>query len=338
MEIRNLGQSGLRVSAIGLGCNNFGARIDDDATRAVIHKALDLGITLFDTADTYGERGGSETVMGKILGDDRKQIVLATKFGMPMDDVGVKVGGSRRYIMQAVEDSLRRLRTDWFDLYQIHAPDPRTPIEETLRALDDLVRQGKVRYIGCSNFPAWQVVEAQWTAKANNLNAFVSCQDEYSLLVRHVVEPQLKPAMLKYGMGLLPFFPLASGLLTGKYRRNANAAGGHPPGQHAAPGRPLFDRAQLADRREARRLRRAARPHTAGARVQLAAGTGTGGQRDRRRDAAGTTRAERQGWRLEAVGGRTGRDRPHHRGMTPAPVRAGGCRTPPAWQRRSARQ
>jgi aryl-alcohol dehydrogenase-like predicted oxidoreductase len=117
-----------------LGCNNFGARIDDDATRAVIHKALDLGITLFDTADTYGERGGSETVMGKILGDDRKRIVLATKFGMPMDDVGVKVGGARRYIMQAVEDSLRRLRTDWFDLYQIHQPDPRTPIEETLRS------------------------------------------------------------------------------------------------------------------------------------------------------------------------------------------------------------
>jgi aryl-alcohol dehydrogenase-like predicted oxidoreductase len=243
MEIRNLGQSGLRVSAIGLGCNNFGARIDDDATRAVIHMALDLGITLFDTADTYGERGGSETVMGKILGDDRKQIVLATKFGMPMDDVGVKVGGSRRYIMQAVEDSLRRLRTDWFDLYQIHAPDPRTPIEETLRALDDLVRQGKVRYIGCSNFPAWQVVEAQWTARANNLNAFVSCQDEYSLVVRHVVEPQLKPAMLKYGMGLLPFFPLASGLLTGKYRRNANL----PAGTRLANTQRLADR-YLTDR------------------------------------------------------------------------------------------
>ena len=243
MEIRNLGQSGLRVSAIGLGCNNFGARIDDDATRAVIHMALDLGITLFDTADTYGERGGSETVMGKILGDDRKQIVLATKFGMPMDDVGVKVGGSRRYIMQAVEDSLRRLRTDWFDLYQIHAPDPRTPIEETLRALDDLVRQGKVRYIGCSNFPAWQVVEAQWTARANNLNTFVSCQDEYSLVVRHVVEPQLKPAMLKYGMGLLPFFPLASGLLTGKYRRNANL----PTGTRLANTQRLADR-YLTDR------------------------------------------------------------------------------------------
>jgi aryl-alcohol dehydrogenase-like predicted oxidoreductase len=221
MEIRNLGRSGLRVSAIGLGCNNFGGRIDLAATRQVIHKALDLGITLFDTADVYGNRGGSETEMGQVLGDARKRIVLATKFGMAMDDADVKLGGSRRYIMQAAEDSLRRLRTDWIDLYQIHQPDPRTPIEETLRALDDLVRQGKVRYVGCSNYPAWQVVEAQWTARAGGLAAFVSCQDEYSLLVRDVVEQQLRPAMLQHGLGLLPFFPLASGALTGKYRRNA---------------------------------------------------------------------------------------------------------------------
>ena len=220
MQLRNLGQSGLRVSTIGLGCNNFGGRIGLEATRAVIHKALDLGITLFDTADTYGERGGSETLMGQILGDDRKRIVLATKFAMPMDDVGVKVGGSRRYIMQAVEDSLRRLRTDWIDLYQMHQTDPRTPIEETLRALDDLVRQGKVRYIGCSNFAAWQVVEATWTAQSNGLNPFVSHQDEYSLVFRKP-EAELMPASRKYGLGMLPYFPLASGLLTGKYRRNA---------------------------------------------------------------------------------------------------------------------
>jgi len=239
MEIRNLGRSGLRVSAIGLGCNNFGGRIDLEATRQVIHKALDLGITLFDTADIYGNRGGSETEMGQVLhADQRRQIVLATKFGMPMDDEGVKTGGSRRYIMQAVEDSLRRLRTDWIDLYQIHASDPRTPIEETLRALDDLIRQGKVRYIGCSNFPAWEVVEAQWTSRVNGLNAFVSCQDEYSLVVRGVVEPQLRPAMLQYGLGLLPFQPLASGLLTGKYRRNAPL----PQGTR------LANTARLADR------------------------------------------------------------------------------------------
>ncbi|MGE0222076.1 MAG: aldo/keto reductase [Acetobacteraceae bacterium] len=237
MEIRNLGQSGLRVSAIGLGCNNFGGRIDLDATRTVIHKALDLGITLFDTADTYGERGGSETLMGQILGDDRKRIVLATKFGMPMDDAGVKVGGSRRYIMQAVEDSLRRLRTDWIDLYQMHQTDARTPIEETLRALDDLVRQGKVRYVGCSNFPAWQVVEAAWTARSNGLNAFVSCQDEYSLIFRKP-EAELMPAARKYGMGLLPYFPLASGLLTGKYRRNTPM----PAGTRLANTQRLADR------------------------------------------------------------------------------------------------
>lgn len=220
MQLRNLGHSGLRVSTIGLGCNNFGGRIGLEETRAVIHKALDLGITLFDTADTYGERGGSETLMGQILGDDRKRIVLATKFAMPMDDVGVKVGGSRRYIIQAVEDSLRRLRTDWIDLYQMHQTDPRTPIEETLRALDDLVRQGKVRYIGCSNFASWQVVEAAWTARSNGLNPFVSHQDEYSLVFRKP-EAELMPATRKYGLGMLPYFPLASGLLTGKYRRNA---------------------------------------------------------------------------------------------------------------------
>src|SRR5579875_3336851 len=160
MELRNLGRSGLRVSLVGLGCNNFGGRIDLGASRKVVHKALDLGILLFDTADIYGERGGSEDCLGRILGNRRKNIVLATKFGMPMDDIDVKNGASRHYIMLAVEDSLRRLRTDWIDLYQVHQPDPLTPIEETLRALDDLVRSGKVRYIGCSNFPAWQVVEA----------------------------------------------------------------------------------------------------------------------------------------------------------------------------------
>jgi aryl-alcohol dehydrogenase-like predicted oxidoreductase len=219
MQIRNLGHSGLRVSAIGLGCNNFGGRIDEAAAKAVIHKALDLGITLFDTADVYGERGGSEETMGRILGDDRKRIVLASKFAAPMDESGERQGGSRRYIMTAVEDSLRRLKTDWIDLYQMHRTDPRTPIEETLRALDDLIRQGKVRYIGCSNFPAWEMTEAAWTARTNGLNGFVSCQDEFSLIHR-APETELLPAARKLGFGMLPYFPLASGLLTGKYRRN----------------------------------------------------------------------------------------------------------------------
>ena len=219
MELRNLGRSGLRVSAIGLGCNNFGGRIGLEDTRRVIHKALDVGVTLFDTADVYGERGGSETCMGQVLGEARKRIVLATKFGMPMDDTGENEGASRRYVFAAVEASLRRLKTDWIDLYQLHRPDPRTPIEETLRALEDLSRAGKIRYYGCSNLAAWQVVEAQWTAKTLNLSGFVSCQDEYSLVVREA-ERDLLPAMRAYGLGLLPYFPLASGLLTGKYRRN----------------------------------------------------------------------------------------------------------------------
>ena len=237
--------------------------------------------------------------MGQILGDDRKRIVLATKFGMPMDDEGVKVGGSRRYIMSEVEDSLRRLRTDWIDLYQIHQPDPRTPIEETLRALDDLIHQGKVRYIGCSNFPAWQVMEAQWTAKTCGLNAFVSCQDEYSLVFRKP-EAELMPAMRKLGLGLLPFFPLASGLLTGKYRRNVALPAGHAAGQHAAAGGSLPDRAQLGDCRAAGRLRREPRALDAGTGVQLAAGAAPGGERDRGRDEARAAGTERQGGRMAA--------------------------------------
>jgi aryl-alcohol dehydrogenase-like predicted oxidoreductase len=219
MKQRTLGKSGLQVSLVGLGCNNFGGRIDLEASRRVVHKALDLGITLFDTADFYGERGGSETVLGQVLGDRRKDIVLATKFGMPMDDAGSLKGASRRYMLSAVEASLRRLKTDWIDLYQLHTPDPLTPIEETLRALEDLIRQGKVRYIGCSNLPAWQVVESLWTARHLGVNAFVSCQDEYSLLVRDP-ERELLPAMEAYGLGLLPYFPLACGLLSGKYKRN----------------------------------------------------------------------------------------------------------------------
>jgi aryl-alcohol dehydrogenase-like predicted oxidoreductase len=220
METRNLGRSGLQVSLVGLGCNNFGGRLDLAGTRKVVHRALDLGVTLFDTADIYGERGRSEEYLGESLGDRRKDIVLATKFGMAMDDVGIRKGASRRYILSAVEASLKRLKTDWIDLYQLHQPDPRTPIEETLRALDDLIRQGKVRYIGCSNLPAWQVVEALWTSRHTLLDSFISCQDEYSLVVREP-ERELIPAMERYGLGLLPYFPLASGLLTGKYKRNA---------------------------------------------------------------------------------------------------------------------
>jgi aryl-alcohol dehydrogenase-like predicted oxidoreductase len=186
----------------------------------VVHQAIALGINLIDTSDSYGNRGGSEEALGHILGDKRKDIVLATKFGLPMDDAGKLRGASRRYIMHAVEASLKRLRTDWIDLYQLHRPDEQTPIEETLRALDELVRQGKVRYIGCSNLPAQQVIAAHDTASRHGFAAFVSCQDEYSLLVRDI-ERELIPMAKARGMGILPYFPLASGLLTGKYRRGA---------------------------------------------------------------------------------------------------------------------
>ena len=222
MEIRNLGGSGLRVSAVGLGCNNFGQRTDLETSRKVIHRALDLGITLFDTADIYAGMGGSETVLGTVLGDRRKDIVLATKFSKPMATDGTKQGASRRYIMEAVEASLKRLKTDYIDLYQQHDYDPLTPLQETLRALDDLVTQGKVRYLGNSNFPAWRIAEAEFTARAMNVNRFISCQDEYSLLVRDI-EKDLLPVAQEYRLGLLPFFPLASGLLTGKYKRGAVA-------------------------------------------------------------------------------------------------------------------
>jgi aryl-alcohol dehydrogenase-like predicted oxidoreductase len=221
VEQRNLGKSGLRVSVVGLGCNNFGGRVDLDTTRRVVHKALDLGITLFDEADTYGDpRGSSESCLGEVLGDRRKDVVLATKFARPMDSAGRFQGASRSYIMAEVEASLRRLKTDWIDLYQQHQPDPLTPIEETLRALDDLVRQGKVRYIGCSTLPAWQVDEAQRTSKHLGLHHFVSCQEEYSLLARELDRDML-PVLEAYGLGLIPFRPLADGLLTGKYRRGA---------------------------------------------------------------------------------------------------------------------
>ena len=216
MQFRNLGRSGLRVSLVGLGCNNFGGRIDLEATRKVVDAAIEHGITLFDTADIYGEKGGSEAALGQVLGARRKDIVLASKFGMEMFHGGK--GGSRSYIIKAVEESLTRLRTDWLDLYQIHRFDPLTPIEETLRALDDLVRQGKVRYIGCSNFAPWQLADAAWTARDLGIPGFISTQDEYSLLVRGPEKERI-PAALHYGLGLLPYFPLANGALTGKYRR-----------------------------------------------------------------------------------------------------------------------
>lgn len=218
MQQRSLGRDGPAVSLVGLGCNNFGGRIDLAATAQVVFKALDLGITLFDTADAYGNRGGSEELLGQILGPRRDEIFLATKFGLPMDDSGQRQGASPAYIVAALEASLRRLRTDRIDLYQLHRPDPLTPIEDTLATLGTLVRAGKVRYIGVSNLPVWQLAEAHFIARRDGL-PLVSSQNEYSLLARNA-ELELLPALSAYGLGLLPYFPLASGLLSGKYRRD----------------------------------------------------------------------------------------------------------------------
>lgn len=227
MRYRSLGSSGLTVSALGLGCNNLGGRVDIEASCRIVSAALDHGITFFDVADVYGRRdahaGASEEALGKALRGRRNDAIVATKFGMKMcageDTVGRASGASRSYILRAVEDSLRRLKTEWIDLYQLHCPDPRTPLEETLDTLDMLVRQGKIRYAGVSNLPAWQVVDACHIAQRDRLTGIISCQDEFSLLSRSA-EKDLIPAMTRFGLGLLPYFPLASGMLTGKYRRN----------------------------------------------------------------------------------------------------------------------
>lgn len=236
MKHRKLGKSELQVSVVGLGCNNFGfvANMDVEASRKVIDKAIEVGVNFFDTSDSYGT---SEEIMGEVLGERRKKIVLATKVGAKQSPEGQKSGVSRKYILAEVEESLRRLRTDWIDLYQIHYPDPKTPIEETLRALDDLVKQGKVRYIGCSNFSAAQLNEAQQTATEKKLTSLVSSQDEYSLVARGI-EREMLPAIGRHGMGELPYFPLASGLLTGKYTM----------GQPAPSGTRLANKQALADK------------------------------------------------------------------------------------------
>ncbi len=222
MRYRPLGNSGLQVSVVGLGCNNFGGRLDVAATRAVVDAAIDHGITLFDTADIYGGDGASETLLGEVLEGRRDQVVLATKFGHDSYDMGYPAAagakGGRAYIRRAVEASLTRLRTDYIDLYQLHTPDPVTPIEETLAALDELVKEGKVRYLGHSNFTGWQLAEAAHVAAEAGLTPFISAQNHWSLLDREV-EREVVPAAEHYGVGVLPFFPLAQGLLTGKVRR-----------------------------------------------------------------------------------------------------------------------
>lgn len=246
MTYRRLGDSGLVVSVVGIGCNNFGRKLDADGTRAVVDAALDVGINFFDTADIYGEpHGTSEEQLGAALKGRRDEVVLATKFGMSMAggngrDFGVR--GSRRYVIRAVEASLRRLDTDYIDLYQFHEPDPGTPIDETLSVLDDLVHAGKVRYLGNSNFAGWQIADADWTAKDRGFTRFVSAQNHYSLLNRDA-EIEVLPACDRFGLGMLPFFPLANGLLTGKYKRGEAP----PAGSRLAGGGRYAQRLAAAD-------------------------------------------------------------------------------------------
>ena len=248
MRYRSLGTSGLVVSVAGLGGNNFGRRLDVDATRAVVDAAMDAGITLIDTADSYGS-GRSEEFLGEVLAGRRDQVVLATKFGHRNVDLGygpaAGAKGGRGYIMRAVEQSLRRLRSDYIDLYQIHTPDPATPIEETLAALTELVARGMVRYLGHSNFAGWQLAEAAGAARQLGTAGFVSAQNHWSLLERGA-EAEVVPAARHYGLGVLPYFPLANGLLTGKVRR-----GVPPPEGSRLAGRPDYITEDKLDRVEA---------------------------------------------------------------------------------------
>ena len=219
MQYRRLGDSGLEVSLAGLGTNNFGMRLDYEGSKSVVEAALDAGINFFDTADIYGG-GRSEEFLGKALGGRREDVLIATKFAMPVGDGPFTRGGSRHYIEKAVARSLKRLGTDYIDVYQMHQPDPKTPIEETLDALSDLVHRGVVRYVGHSNFSGWQIADADWTSRSKGYVRFVSAQNEWSLLERKI-EPEIMPACRQFGLGQLPFFPLASGFLTGKYSRGA---------------------------------------------------------------------------------------------------------------------
>jgi 1-deoxyxylulose-5-phosphate synthase len=233
VEYRQLGTSGLKISAIGLGCNPFGNEVDQPTASAIVDAALDEGVTYFDTADSYFE-GRSEQLLGEALKGRRHQALIATKFGNRVGPGPNDTGASRKHIIESCDSSLRRLQTDYIDVYQVHTPDRSTPIEETMRALDDLVRSGKVRYIGCSNFFEWEVSEAQWQARSHGLTEFVSCQDFYNILYRDI-EKRMELFCIKHGLGMIPYFPLAGGLLGGAFQRNVE-----PPAGSRAAIRPTF--------------------------------------------------------------------------------------------------
>ncbi len=281
-------------------------RCDAEQTRAVVHKALDEGITLFDTADIYGNRGGSEELLGKALGDRRREIIVATKFGMAMGDGPYLKGGSYRYVMAAAEASLKRLGTDYIDLYQIHQPDPETPQHETLEALNDLVRAGKVRYLGHSNFAAWQTVDAHWISRSRGLASYISAQNQYNLLDRRI-ERELIPACREFGVGILPYFPLASGFLTGKYKRGAEPPKGHATFPGPADGKAGPHRRKLCDAGKTREVREQPRAYDARAGRRMARVAAASLQRNLRRNQSGASDPERESRQLEIVSRRTRR-------------------------------
>ena len=234
MEYRRLGKSGLKISEIGLGTNGFGLDVDEPTAISLVDHALELGINFIDTAEMYN-KGRAEEMLGKAIKGRRSQVVIATKFGYPGTIGPTEQRGSRNYMMKAIDLSLRRLGTDYIDLYYYHYPDPETPIEETLRAMDDLVRVGKVRYIGCSNFPAWQLCEALWTSKQHNLASFIVLQSRYNLIDRRI-EPEVVPCCQAHGVGFVPWGPLASGFLAGEYHRNEKI----PRGARLAKPAPIY--------------------------------------------------------------------------------------------------
>ena len=310
MQKRKLGASGPEVSLVGLGTNNFGGRIGRDAARRVVDTALDLGVTLIDTADIYGNKGGSESILGEVLGSRRKNVVLATKFGLTMGD-GKSGGASRRYIVQAAEASLRRLNTDWIDLYQLHRPDAKTPIEETLRALDDLVKAGKVRCIGCSNFSAIQLEEAQTTAARHELSAFVTCQDEYNLLDR-AIEKDRVAVMQRYGLGLFALFPAGKRTAQRQIPARSAHAGRFPAVLQRPARRRSAHPRELGRCRTACRVCRGAGPLAPGISHELACRTAVSVEHHRRRHDAGSGRTERRGGRMASLARRSRRDRQYY--------------------------
>ena len=312
---RAFGNTGLMVSALGLGCNNFGRRLDLEKTRTVVDAAIEAGINFFDTADVYGDRGGSETLLGATLGSRRKDVILATKFGLPMDDEGRLAGGSRRYVLSAVEASLKRLKTEWIDVYYLHRPDPATPIEETLGALDALTREGKVRFAGCSNLPGAQIADAMEIARTKQLAPLVAAQDEYSLLSRKI-ETSLVPVIERSGGRARPLFPAGERIADRQIPQGPADADRHTT-IRPAPFGAVRQRAECRGGRASRGILCAARPDDAGTRLWLAAGATLCGERHRRRHRAGASASERRRARLAVDGGRDRRSRPDHREIVP---------------------